>query len=92
MLKSYYDNVKAVSAANKAKRKADLTKKFGAANAKLILEGKVKIGMTKAMCTEAWGHPYDINKTIGSWGVHEQWVYGSSYLYFENDILTSIQN
>ena len=92
LLKSYYDNVKAVSAANKAKRKADLTKKFGAANAKLILEGKVKIGMTKAMCTEAWGHPYDINKTIGSWGVHEQWVYGSSYLYFENDILTSIQN
>ena len=43
----------------------------------------------------------DINKTVGSWGVHEQWVYGSSmegggympshYLYFEDGILTTYQ-
>lgn len=91
-VKSYYDNVKAITAANKAKRKAELTKKFGSANAALILEGKVRIGMTKDMCEESWGHPDDINKTIGSWGTHEQWVYGNSYLYFEGDKLTAIQN
>ena len=91
-LKSYYDKVKAITAANKAKRKAELIKKFGASNAKLILEGKVQIGMTKAMCEEAWGTPDDINKSIGSWGTHEQWVYGNSYLYFEDNKLTSIQN
>lgn len=91
-IKSYYDNVKAITAANKAKRKTVLTKKFGAANANLILEGKVRIGMTKAMCEESWGYPDDINKSIGSWGTHEQWVYGGSYLYFEGNKLTAIQN
>lgn len=90
--KSYYDKVKAITAANKAKRKASLINKYGSSNANLILEGKVKIGMTAEMCREAWGSPYDINKTIGSWGIHEQWVYDGSYLYFEDGILTSIQN
>lgn len=91
-LKSQYDKIVAETAAKKAKRKTDLINKFGAANAELILQGKVKIGMTKEMCLEAWGHPEDINKTVGSWGTHEQWVYGSSYLYFEGNKLTSIQN
>lgn len=48
--------------------------------------------MTKEMCKEAWGEPYDINRSSGSWGTHEQWVYGSSYLYFEGNKLTAIQN
>lgn len=74
-------------------RKATLYRKYGKATADLILEGKVRIGMTRAMCREAWGSPEDINTMSGSWGVHEQWVYGlSSYLYFENGILSSIQN
>ena len=67
-------------------------KKYGAANANLILNETVKIGMTKEMCKEAWGGPYDINRSSGSWGTHEQWVYGSSYLYFEGNKLTAIQN
>jgi len=87
-LKSDYDKMKQYT----AKRKADLTKKYGASNAKLIVEGKVRIGMTKAMCEEAWGSPDRINKTVGSWGTHEQWVYGNSYLYFEGNKLTAIQN
>lgn len=91
-LKSYYDMVKTQTATNLAKRKADLTKRFGAENTKLILEGKVKLGMTKEMCRESWGNPYDINRSVGSWGTHEQWVYGDSYLYFEGNTLTSIQN
>ncbi len=87
-LKSDYEKMKEFT----AKRKAELTKKYGASNAKLIVEGKVRIGMTKAMCEEAWGSPDKINKTIGSWGTHEQWVYGNSYLYFEGNKLTTIQN
>ena len=67
--------------------------KYGKATAELILEGKVRIGMTREMCREAWGSPEDINRSSGSWGVHEQWVYGmNSYLYFENGTLASIQN
>lgn len=91
-VKSSYDNLKVVSAESRAKRKAVLTKKYGSFNAGLILEGRVRLGMTKAMCEESWGHPDDINRSIGSWGAHEQWVYGSSYLYFEGNKLTAIQN
>jgi hypothetical protein len=58
----------------------------------LVSIGEIRIGMTKEMAVVAWGKPYDINRTVGSWGIHEQWVYGSRYLYFENGILTSFQD
>lgn len=88
-----YDRIVAIAAQEKAKRLAALTKKYGRTNAKKIIDGYVVIGFSKKMCEEAWGEPNSINKTIGSWGTHEQWVYGSgSYLYFENGKLTSIQN
>ena len=64
-----------------------------------MINGNVQIGWSKAMCKEAWGKPDKINTTTGSWGVHEQWVYeySSEYsydifcLYFENGVLTTIQ-
>ena len=74
-------------------RKAALYRKYGKYNADLILQGRVRIGMSREMCREAWGVPDDINSSSGSWGVHEQWVYGTgSYLYFENGVLDAIQN
>ena len=36
-------------------QKAALYRKYGKATAELILEGKVRIGMTREMCREAWG-------------------------------------
>lgn len=51
----------------------------------------IKLGFTKEQVLERWGEPKDINKTVGSWGVHEQWIYTKTYLYFENSILTSWQ-
>lgn len=79
--------------AKESVRKNNLVKKYGTKNAELILKEKVRIGMSKSMCKESWGEPEKINKTSGSYGVHEQWVYGNgSYLYFENGILTTIQN
>lgn len=77
-----------------------LSKKYGKANAKLIIERRVKLGWSEEMCRESWGSPSDINTTTGSWGVHEQWVYEVSYedyynmrcLYFENGVLTTIQD
>ncbi len=74
-------------------RLAELTKKYGTKNAKLIMESVVQIGWSKQMCIESWGEPSDINKTITSNTVHEQWVYGNNqYLYFEDGKLTAIQN
>jgi len=48
--------------------------------------------MTTEQVKMSWGSPYDINRTAGSWGIHEQWVYGDKYLYFENGVLTSWQD
>ena len=48
--------------------------------------------MTKEMVRESWGDPDDINRTIGSFGVHEQWCYGYQYLYFEDGKLTVMQD
>jgi len=62
-----------------------------------ILNKKICIGMTKEDVIASWGTPKDINKSVGSWGVHEQWIYGNplygaQYLYFENGKLTSWQD
>lgn len=64
-----------------------------AAKAKAKSEG-VRIGMTQEqVLASSWGRPQKVNKTTTSYGVHEQWVYrGYNYLYFEDGILTTIQN
>lgn len=76
------------------KKEAVLGRKYGRTNADLIIKNQIRIGWTKAMCIEAWGEPESVNVTKGSYGNHEQWVYhqGSSYLYFENGILRTIQD
>ena len=57
----------------------------------MIENSKVSVGMTDEQTRFSWGEPNKINKSIGSWGVHEQWIYGDQYLYFENGLLTSLQ-
>jgi len=58
----------------------------------------VYLGMKDTDVYKLCGPPLDINKTVGSWGVHEQWIYAKyvygydrKYLYFENGYLTSWQ-
>lgn len=51
-----------------------------------ITQGKVTKGMNKVECTLAYGKPVNV-KVSGS---KEQWMYSSStYLFFENGVLTS---
>lgn len=54
----------------------------------------VSIGMTaERVRLSMWGKPQRINTTTNAYGVREQWVYGGgNYLYFQDGILTSIQN
>lgn len=54
----------------------------------------VQIGMTQQDVLDSnWGRPEHVNRTTTARGTHEQWVYGiGSYLYFEDGILTAIQN
>ena len=56
------------------------------------MDGYFWIGMTSKMALVSLGEPRSINKSVGKWGIHEQWVYYATYLYFENGILTSYQN
>jgi len=74
-----------------------LNNNWGKDIVKCIKEKKVKIGMTKYQVMVSWGKPDDINRSVGSWGTHEQWIYKrgnfkSQYLYFENGKLTSLQD
>ena len=69
-----------------------LVDKYGQSNVNLARQGKVKIGWNKELCKEAWGSPRSVNKTTTAYGVHEQWVYSTSrYLYFDDGVLTAIQ-
>lgn len=51
------------------------------------------IQMTKSeVLNSAWGKPDKKNIDEYAWGTKEQWVYdGKGYIYFENDVVTSIQ-
>jgi len=91
------DNLLAVYDRTKANRLDFLTDKFGRENAFGILNKKYWIGMSENMALESLGKPEEINRSSGSWGIHEQWVYKminnkNLYLYFENRILKSFQN
>jgi hypothetical protein len=77
----------------------DVIASWGAEDAKARAKARaklpgVRIGMTQAeVLASSWGKPDDINRTITAYGTREQWVYGyRSYLYFDDGILTAIQN
>ena len=74
------------------KYRQSLISKYGKETGQKLFEGYYWIGMTKEMAKISLGEPNRINKSVGSWGVNEQWVYYSIYLYFKNGILSSYQN
>ena len=54
----------------------------------------VHLGMSRDdVLASSWGKPERVNRTTIASGTREQWAYGSrSYLYFENGVLTAVQN
>ena len=53
----------------------------------------VRLGMTQQECLDLAGHPKEVNRTKNAAGSLAQWVYHDGrYLYFDNGILTSIQD
>tara|TARA_R110000744_G_C19226129_1_gene547637 strand:- start:85 stop:795 length:711 start_codon:yes stop_codon:yes gene_type:complete len=75
-----------------AKQEKKYIKKYGKKVYKKLKEGYIWIGMTKEMAIISRGYPKDKNRSVGSWGTHEQWVYDDEYLYFENGYLKSWQD
>lgn len=65
--------------------------------ADLILLGVVRLRFTEAQDQAALGPPDDVNRDVGPWGTHAQYVYehgpqSVSYYYFEDGVLTSWQD
>ena len=63
---------------------------------RLIDEKKIVLGMTDEQLRLSWGAPGRVNRSVGSFGVHEQWIYprGSvtdDYVYVEDGKVTSWQ-
>ena len=91
--KEFYKSYLAIQEKNNAKEELIERKRE---NAKKIqqLKPDAKLGDSGDFVIEKtrWGRPYKVNTTITKSGTREQFVYGSgSYLYFENDVLVSIQ-
>jgi hypothetical protein len=64
--------------------------------ANAVAKGRVMVGMTAQQVRRAWGTPSSVNKSVGSYGVHEQWVYdrgqaGSQYVYVDDGVVTAVQ-
>lgn len=53
----------------------------------------VSIGMSQEeVIASSWGKPRKINRTTRATSTREQWVYDGGYLYFQDGVLTTIQN
>jgi hypothetical protein len=72
----------------------DPSAKWGKRIIEAVKKEKIFIGMNKEQVVASWGLPQKKNRSAGSWGIHEQWVYGDfgPYVYFENNILKSWQD
>ena len=83
----------------KARREAEASKKRAEQIKREAFDKhRVWIGMSAEECIQSCSYPLQINKTVTAKGVQEQWVYPAAeegkqtYLYFENGILTTMQN
>lgn len=63
-------------------------------NPNIYVDRNPKIGMTKSeVLNSTWGKPEDVNTTTTKYGTNEQWVYSlTRYIYFDNGIVTAIQD
>ena len=79
--KQYYSN-----------QRKNMVAKYGKYWGKLVADGHLTIGMTKQMCKDCWGEPDSINRTSTRYNNYEQWVYSTTYVYFENGKISIIQD
>lgn len=74
--------------------KPETTRRKLSFNSSLIRSEKIRMGMSECELYASWGFPSSQNRSVGSWGVHVQHVYGNfgSYVYTENGRVTSWQD
>jgi len=57
-----------------------------------IVNRKAMTGMNPEQVRATWGRPERINRTVIRGHTTEQWVYGDTYLYFDDGVLASWQD
>jgi hypothetical protein len=57
-----------------------------------IASGTLVFTMSPEEARASWGAPDHVNRTVTMNGTHEQWIYGNTYVYFDDGVLTSWQD
>ncbi len=68
-------------------RFAYLENKYGASMAARLNAGKIWKGMNAEMVKDSWGNAERINRSISGNIIKEEWIFKSTWLYFENNTL-----
>jgi hypothetical protein len=64
-----------------------LENKYGSNMAARLNAGKIWKGMTAEMVSDSWGTADKINRIISGNVIKEEWIYRTTWLYFENNTL-----
>jgi hypothetical protein len=64
-----------------------LENKYGSSMAARLNAGKIWKGMNSEMVKDSWGTALRINRSINENVVREEWIYKTTWLYFENNTL-----
>lgn len=64
-----------------------LESKYGSSMASRLYAGKIWKGMNSEMARDSWGAAERINRVINGNIIKEEWIYRSTWLYFENNTL-----
>ncbi|MES2960846.1 MAG: hypothetical protein V4694_00490 [Pseudomonadota bacterium] len=57
-----------------------------------VKQKRISLGMPEELLILSWGNPNNVTQSVGSWGVHKQYIYESNYVYIENGKITSWQS
>jgi hypothetical protein len=71
----------------KESRFSYLENKYGSNMANRLISGKIWKGMNSDMVKDSWGMAEKINRVIDGNTVKEEWIFRSTWLYFENNTL-----
>jgi hypothetical protein len=64
-----------------------LENKYGTSMAARIYAGKIWKGMNAEMVKDSWGNAIKINREVTGNIIKEEWLYKTTWLYFENNTL-----
>jgi hypothetical protein len=64
-----------------------LEKKYGTTMAARLYSGKIWKGMNSEMVKDSWGTSEKINREVNGNVIKEEWLYKTTWLYFENNTL-----